>query len=57
MFVTLRWSMASCGDIGGKGIPLFGGRPGLELRSDNKLFFIRIIGFKLLLNSFILLLG
>jgi hypothetical protein len=54
---TLRWSMASCGDIGGKGIPLFGGRPGLELRSDNKLFFIRIIGFKLLLNSFILLLG
>ena len=37
----LRWSMASCGDIGGNGTPLFGGRPGLELRSKSKLFFIR----------------
>ena len=37
----LRWSMASCGDIGGNGTPRFGGRPGLELNSENKLFFIR----------------
>ena len=33
--------MASCGDIGGNGTPRFGGRPGLELNSENKLFFIR----------------
>ena len=33
--------MASCGDMGGNGTPLFGGRPGLELRSENKSFFIR----------------
>ena len=31
--VCLRCSMASCGDIGGKGTPLLGGRPGLELRT------------------------
>lgn len=33
--------MASCGDIGGNGTPLFGGLPGLELRSKSKLFLIR----------------
>ena len=33
--------MASCGDMGGNGTPLLGGRPGLELRSENKSFFIR----------------
>ena len=36
----LRCIMASCGDIGGKGTPRLGGRPGLELRSENKLFLI-----------------
>jgi hypothetical protein len=34
--------MASCGDMGGKGTPRLGGRPGLELNSENKLFFIRL---------------
>ena len=34
--------MASWGDIGGKGTPLLGGRPGLELWSENKSFFIRL---------------
>ena len=33
----LRWSMASWGDIGGKGTPLLGGRPGLELKIANTL--------------------
>ena len=33
--------MASWGLMGGKGTPRLGGRPGLELRSENKSFFIR----------------
>ena len=42
--VCFRCNMASCGDIGGNGTPLFGGRPGLELRSENKLFLIKLAG-------------
>ena len=34
--------MASWGDIGGKGTPLLGGRPGLELLSENKSVLIRL---------------
>ena len=42
--------MASCGDMGGKGTPLLGGRPGLELKSEDKSFFI-IIGKVLVIET------